>query len=121
VLSWREREVDGLGRRRWAVRTAAQADVRAPDGRRYAVRVVRIIWPRRGAPIEDLMPDNVLTAAVGGIGLLTSRRVWSVRVFGGASTFGVRPFVYGQEWGSLESAVRRAREIAEGLAAGHRP
>jgi len=119
-VRWRER---GNPRQRWRrlfVRTVAQADVLSPDGRRYIVRVIRVLWPpRRGVPGSDtgslvdaveILPD-----------LFGWRIVWGVRVLVESGRYSPRSLAYGEELRLRDDALVRAREIAEGLSQGRRP
>jgi hypothetical protein len=116
---WREQ---GYPRQRWRrlfVRTVAQADVIAPDGRPYIVRVVRVLWPRRGG--LGLVTGSPVDAVEVLPTLVATRVVWGVRVLAGSARYPLRPLVYGQELRRREDALFRAREIAEGLSQGRRP
>jgi hypothetical protein len=114
------------------MRTGAEADVLAPERRRYSVRVIRVLWPRHSPVLDgasnvldgagNFVPGGAIVGAAGDVvSLFASRRVWSVRVFGEAARFRLPPLVYGEEWRDRDDAVQRAREIAEGLAVGQRP
>jgi hypothetical protein len=105
----------------------------APDGRRYAVKVVRVLWPGTGSQVVDGASNiadgasNFLPLGTGvdlvadAVSLLNNRGVWSVRVFRESVRYGLPPLVYGEEWRDASNAVHRAHEIAEGLAAGKKP
>jgi hypothetical protein len=117
-ITWRER---GYPRQRWRrlfVRTVAQADVLAPDGRRYIVRVIRVLWPHGGGPgLDTGSPiDTVQVLPT----LVATRVAWGVRVLDGSGRYPLRDLVYGEEWRRREDALLRAREIAEGLSQGRR-
>lgn len=116
---WRER---GYPRQRWRrlfVRTVAQADALAPDGRRYVVRVIRVLWPPgRAVGIDTGSPIDAVQVLPNLIGW---RVVWGVRVLAESGRYRPRRLVYGEERRLPADAVVCGREIAEGLAQGHRP
>lgn len=124
-LTWRERTRPIHWWTRLLVRTFARADVLAPDGRSYLVRVVPVLWPRK-APILDGV-DNIVQpgAVVSGLAVLaslfTSRAVWGVRVLREPGGFGVRTLMYGEEFRDFDDSVARARQIANRLEAGKAP
>jgi hypothetical protein len=104
---------------------AAEAEVAAPDGRYYVVRATRLLWPdftsRRG-PGREFVVDGITDGAAGAAGSLsTSRFVWAVRVYRKRPQFRLPSLVYGEELRHRDSCVRRAHEIADGLAAGRSP
>jgi hypothetical protein len=104
---------------------AAEAEVAAPDGRYYVVRGTRLLWPdfasRRGSG-RGFVADGITDGAPGAaISLFTSRFVWAVRVYRKGARFSLPSLVYGEELRHRDSCVRRAYEIADGLAAGRSP
>lgn len=115
------------------VRNLAVARVLAPDGHRYAVKVVRLLWRGTGSPVangantvvdgaSNFMPfGRAIELGAGAASLLNNRAVWCVRVAGEGTWFGFRAFGYGEEWRDAGTAVHRAHEIAEGLAVGQKP
>lgn len=100
---------------------ASELDVVAPDGRRYAVRAVRIWWPRGAGGVDgiDLLPGNLQLAA-GAAGLGWSRVVWGVRIYR-LTRFRTTQLVYGEELVGRDRCVDRARELANELASGRKP
>ena len=132
-LRWHVRK---LPKKRWRqrlVRNLAGTSVLAPDGHRYAVKVVRVLWPGTGSCVVDHASDLAdgasnfvpfgtgIDLASGAVSLLNGSGVWGVRVLRASARFPFQPLVYGEEWRDASRALRRAREIAEGLAAGQKP
>lgn len=117
---WRERAYPDERWRRPFVRAMAQADVFAPDGRSYRVRVVRLLWPPRSGS-TDLISGWPIEAFKAVSSALGTRVVWGVRVLGESTRSPLRPLIYGEEVRDRGDALLRAREIAEGLSRGERP
>ena len=111
--------------KRLLIRKFAQADVAAPDGRRYVVRVVPMML-RRDAPVLDgttnvVMPPDTVSGIAVLWSVFTSRAAWGVRVLREPGRFGFRPLMYGEEYRDFDASVARALEIANGLAHGRAP
>jgi hypothetical protein len=114
---WKARSYPRPRWRRLFVRTLAQADLTAPDGRAYTVRVVRMLWPKHtGRRFSVEWPGDAVTDVAD---LFANRVVWTVRVLEAHRSF-FRPLAYSEEWRRLEDAIERARDIAQGLAEGRR-
>jgi hypothetical protein len=118
-VAWRERRYPSQRWRRLFVRTIAQADVLAPDSRSYAVRVIRVLWPR--GRWSDISADWQIEAIEAVPSMFLWRVGWGVRVLGAPGHARIRPLVYGEELLSPDAVLLRGREIAEGLSEGRRP
>lgn len=132
-----EWQVWKLPTKRWRqrlVRNLARATVRAPDGHRYSVKVVRVLWPGTGSHVIDRASDladsasnfvpfgTVVELASLAVSLANASGVWGVRLLRTSSTrFPSRHLVYGEEWRDPSTALLRAHEIAKGLSAGQKP
>jgi hypothetical protein len=126
AVRWR---VSTRGSRGWGRRgrqPIAQADVVAPDGRRYVVWLVRVFWggtdSRVSGVLGNLLP-NPISFAVDVVNAVFTpgHSSWGVRVFREGARFRSRSLVYGEEFSDFHDSVVRAREIANDLAAGGRP
>lgn len=120
TIEWRGPGYPRQRLRRLIVRTIARAEVIAPDGRRFSIRVVRLFWPPRGGTgieIGTLLVESVQELP----NLLGTRVVWRVSVEGEPRWFRLRPFIYGEEFRRPEDAQIRAREVAVGLLHGRNP
>ena len=113
---WRERDYPSRRWQRLWVRTVARAEVLAPDGRAYAIRVFRLLWP--GGSGQLALIGTPLDVVEGAAAMFTSRVVWAVRVLDTTGRFPLRSVVFGEEWRHRQDAVRRAHQIAEQLLQG---
>lgn len=83
VVRWRVRQGSLHGRRRWLDRRLAQADVVAPDGTLYQVRILRNLpfCESPLGPFDGVVPQQVSLAALIGANLHARGRTgWSVQV-----------------------------------------
>ena len=80
---WRVRQDDRRWSRRWVQRSLAQADVIAPDGSRYLVRVSRNL-PLRSTPLgpfDSMLPQHVSLPVLVAANLYKRGRTgWSVEI-----------------------------------------
>ena len=111
--------------RRLVDRRLAQADVIAPDGTRYLVRITRNL-PLRGSPIpeplDSLLPDQVSAAILLAANAYTRGRTgWTVKVYRAPTRYRAERFVHKEAVRDPARLVGRAFEIADAIVAGCKP
>lgn len=123
---WRVRQP---GHRHWwrklTDRRLAQADVTAPDGNRYLVRIVRNLpltdspVPR---PIDAVLPTYASTAIlVAANAYKRGRTGWSVKVYRARTAYRSERFLHKEKAKDPDRAVDRAFEITDAILAGQQP
>jgi hypothetical protein len=111
--------------RRLIDRRLAQADVLAPDGTRYLVRIARNLPLRDSVvpgPVDALLPGQVTAALLVATNVYARGRTgWNIRIFRAATPYRAERFIHKERAHSLDVVVARAFDIVDAIRLGDRP
>jgi hypothetical protein len=121
---WRVRVAPLPWRKRWFDRRLAQADVTAPDGSFYHVRVLRNVPFRRSplGPLDNMLPMHVtLPVLVGANAYTRGRTGWVVEVFTAETAWRAKRVIYVRRVRDGVDVADTAIELALAVKRGERP
>jgi hypothetical protein len=106
-------------------RRLAQADVVAPDGNRYLVRISRNL-PLRDSPvpgpIDALLPSHVSAAILVAANAYTRGKTgWTIKIYRAPTPYRSERFVHKEKSRDPAQLVARAFEITDAILAGRKP
>lgn len=121
---WRARVQAARGVRRWTDRRLAQAEVHAPDGQRYVVRITRN-WPLERnpfGPLSNVLPSDVsLPALIAANVYRRGKTGWAVQVVIPRSRWRAERVIWTRRRRDSTEIVDQAVSTAEAIGEGTKP